>query len=393
MSFKSPHYTQTPNELFDEMLPHMSESELKVTLAVIRSTLGWHKRRDELSIPRLMKMTGLSYNAVTSGAKSAVKRGTIKRTMGGGSDRSAWEICIDDTPSNSEGVSQPAPPPPSNSEAPPNSEGQQKKDLIGIDKKKENEKETTTTEAQPQEKTPEPQSQVVVVGDDGFTWPIDLITHAAGQPVTFWDHERAVTFISYWLYAMEHTSINNPVRWADVNTRRGGRAAKKYVDMVIAGPSKVIAGDHWGTGWGESARAMCANGLRDLLAPMIGLESKSSNWDTVEDIDPPVEHEPLYPAPHPRIHKRNGSTMTPAMIWQSAKGQIQMEMPKAAFDHWVKDVELHDYADCTFVLIAPNDVSRDWVQNRLDSTAQRLLTGIANQSGIEIKYITPQEAA
>jgi len=266
------------------------------------------------------------------------------------------------------------------------------KPLINHQVNHQTESSTTTTPA-PIDKSDEAQpAPVVVVGDDGLVWPVEQICQASGQPVTFSDPKGFSTFISYWLYAIEHSSINNPIRWAEVNTQRGGQPAKKYREMVIAGPSRVISGDYYGTAWGDSARAMCSNGLRDLLAPMIGLDTQPQAWDDDAAQEDETDPEPLYPPPHPRIHKRNGSTMTPAKMWQAAKGQIQMEMPKAAFDTWVRDIEIHDYDEGTFVLITPNAAARDWVASRLFSSTQKLLTGIANKSGIEVQFITPSEA-
>src|ERR671917_470428 len=41
--FLSPRYTQVPNELFDELMVHLSGAELKVLLYVIRRTFGFEK--------------------------------------------------------------------------------------------------------------------------------------------------------------------------------------------------------------------------------------------------------------------------------------------------------------------------------------------------------------
>lgn len=68
-----PYYYQTriPNNLFDELLPHFSESELKVLLIIIRQTLGWIDKRtgkpkewDWISISFFVKKTGLSKRAI-----------------------------------------------------------------------------------------------------------------------------------------------------------------------------------------------------------------------------------------------------------------------------------------------------------------------------------------
>ena len=46
----TPRYTQVPDQLFDEWLPHLSEAELKVLLYIMRRTFGWKKDVDAISV-------------------------------------------------------------------------------------------------------------------------------------------------------------------------------------------------------------------------------------------------------------------------------------------------------------------------------------------------------
>ena len=85
--FDNPNYTQTPNLLFDELMKDMSEAELKVTLAVIRKTFGWHKEADLLSISQLVALTGMSRPSVIDGVSAGVERGFIVREPAGKSFR------------------------------------------------------------------------------------------------------------------------------------------------------------------------------------------------------------------------------------------------------------------------------------------------------------------
>lgn len=76
--FSSPNHTQTPNDLFDKHMADMGESELKVTLAIIRQTLGYHKKSDPISLTQLQKMTGLSRQGAFDGAQAAINRGLVE---------------------------------------------------------------------------------------------------------------------------------------------------------------------------------------------------------------------------------------------------------------------------------------------------------------------------
>jgi len=80
MAFDKPNYTQAPNLFFDAYLPKITAlSELKVTLIVLRNTLGWHEKEVVMDIPFLIGATGLGRQSVIDGIKLAIERGTVRR--------------------------------------------------------------------------------------------------------------------------------------------------------------------------------------------------------------------------------------------------------------------------------------------------------------------------
>jgi chromosomal replication initiator protein len=72
--------------------------------------------------------------------------------------------------------------------------------------------------------------------------------------------------------------------------------------------------------------------------------------------------------------------MNAEQAWQSVLGQLQMEMPRASFDTWVRDTKPISYQNGKLVIGVRNAYARDWLENRLASTVSRLLVGIANAS-------------
>src|SRR5438876_1002616 len=52
--FQTPNYTIVPDELFDELLPTLSGSELKVLLYIIRRTFGFKKDADSISLSQML---------------------------------------------------------------------------------------------------------------------------------------------------------------------------------------------------------------------------------------------------------------------------------------------------------------------------------------------------
>lgn len=80
----------------------MSGSELKVVLAIIRQTLGYHKETAKFSIQKIIDMTGLSANSVIKGAREAEQRGLLLRTNPDDISSAEWELIINTTPSKIE---------------------------------------------------------------------------------------------------------------------------------------------------------------------------------------------------------------------------------------------------------------------------------------------------
>ena len=87
--FLSPRYTQVPDELFDELMAHLSGAGLRVLLYIIRRTFGFKKDSDNISLNQICKGimtkrgevldcgTGLSQNAVLSALKGLIAKQAI----------------------------------------------------------------------------------------------------------------------------------------------------------------------------------------------------------------------------------------------------------------------------------------------------------------------------
>ena len=78
--------------------------------------------------------------------------------------------------------------------------------------------------------------------------------------------------------------------------------------------------------------------------------------------------------------------MNADQAWQSVLGQLQMEMPRASFDTWVRDTKPVSYNDSTLTIGVRNAYARDWLESRLASTVNRLLVGILN-STVNVHFV------
>jgi hypothetical protein len=77
--------TPVPNHLLDEIMPRLSDTQLRVLLVVVRSTLGWQqgkarKEKDWISHRQLQARTGRSSAVVSRAVAGLVAQGLIRVT-------------------------------------------------------------------------------------------------------------------------------------------------------------------------------------------------------------------------------------------------------------------------------------------------------------------------
>jgi RNA polymerase-binding transcription factor DksA len=88
--FYLPLYTQTPDLLFDEIMPYLTGAELKCLLYIVRHTLGFKKHSDALSVEQFTKGvisrdgvrqdwgTGLARTTALDALRSLKERGLVE---------------------------------------------------------------------------------------------------------------------------------------------------------------------------------------------------------------------------------------------------------------------------------------------------------------------------
>ncbi len=79
-------------------------------------------------------------------------------------------------------------------------------------------------------------------------------------------------------------------------------------------------------------------------------------------------------------------------LWQAALGQLQVEMPRAKFETWIRDAELLSYEDGEFVVGVRNAFARDWLDDRMRPTIKQVLGGIAGRT-VDVRFVVWQSQA
>ncbi len=75
--------------------------------------------------------------------------------------------------------------------------------------------------------------------------------------------------------------------------------------------------------------------------------------------------------------------------WQTVLGQLEMEMPRASYDTWVRDTNPMSYEDGLLTVGVRNAYARDWLESRLATTVSKLLIGVMNRR-VDVDFVVSQ---
>ena len=93
----------------------------------------------------------------------------------------------------------------------------------------------------------------------------------------------------------------------------------------------------------------------------------------------------------PLIHAKEAAEADPHSVWQMLLGELELQMPAATFNTWVRDTWVLGYEDGEFIIGLPNAYARDWLDNRLRYKIKRALTTIM-QRQVQVTFqITPRQ--
>jgi hypothetical protein len=76
--------------------------------------------------------------------------------------------------------------------------------------------------------------------------------------------------------------------------------------------------------------------------------------------------------------------------WKSVLEQLQIDMPRASFETWVRDTKALSYAGGVITVATRNAYARDWLESRLVDTINRMLVGILNSANVRVSFVVTQ---
>jgi chromosomal replication initiator protein len=77
-------------------------------------------------------------------------------------------------------------------------------------------------------------------------------------------------------------------------------------------------------------------------------------------------------------------------IWHATLGELQLQMTRATFDTWVRPTHAIDYRDGAMLVGVHSSYAKEWLENRLNTTIQRTVTGIVGKS-VEVRYVVKDQ--
>jgi chromosomal replication initiator protein len=72
--------------------------------------------------------------------------------------------------------------------------------------------------------------------------------------------------------------------------------------------------------------------------------------------------------------------------WDATLGELELQMTKATFNTWLKDAQLLSCDDNEYVIGVRNDYAKDWLENRLNDTIVRALSGIVDDP-VSVRFV------
>jgi hypothetical protein len=233
-------------------------------------------------------------------------------------------------------------------------------------------------------------SKIKVVVPALDQWQLEKILISTGMGKNIQDsilnasEQEKNNFMGWLLFALSVSSIHYPVLFAH-KRRMESSPPEPFLQIAQTPVSKCYG---WLIGEREDVPPDLQKAVQDLkrlrahekLLQLKAVHPGLDEWISTRKTEgetrvPTGEKRKRYVPP---IAIRSDG-MTPDQAWEAARGQLQAEVDRAAYETWVRNVEYIGFEEGVFTLGAANEYAREWLEDRLTSIAERVLTGIIGQ--------------
>jgi len=84
--------------------------------------------------------------------------------------------------------------------------------------------------------------------------------------------------------------------------------------------------------------------------------------------------------------------MDAQQLWQTAQGELQIQMTRATYDTWLRNTEAVALEGGVLTIAVRNPFVKDWLENRLISTVQRTVSTVLGED-VQMRFVVGQAAA
>ncbi|MGI6206833.1 MAG: chromosomal replication initiator protein DnaA [Anaerolineae bacterium] len=79
-------------------------------------------------------------------------------------------------------------------------------------------------------------------------------------------------------------------------------------------------------------------------------------------------------------------------LWQTAQGELQVQMTRAMYDTWLRNTEAVSLEDGVLTVAVRNSFVKDWLENRLIGTVERTVSSIAGEP-VDLQFVVAAASA
>ena len=228
-------------------------------------------------------------------------------------------------------------------------------------------------------------------------WQLDKILTNAGvgrkvqDSILHASEQEKKAFVGWLLFALSVSSIHYPVLFAH-KRRMEDLPPEPFLQLAQLPTSKCY---QWLIGGKGNIPPHLQKAIQDLrklrghekLLQLGAVHPGLDEWISKNEAEGewPVSDATKRKRYVPPIAIRSDG-MTPEQAWEAARGQLQAEVDRVAYETWVRDVEYIGFEDGTITLGAANVYTRDWLEDRLTSIIERVLTGIIGQR-VKVEFV------
>jgi len=199
-------------------------------------------------------------------------------------------------------------------------------------------------------------------------------------------------FIAHLLFGLSQETITSPVLFAASRFLNREEPATDFLELAQMEPISLaleLRKNRYREGWGDrqAVEQLARADAYEQLARLEAFDLDHEYWDRAAFDQ--VEGDELELDEYIQLSFVEGDSnlfSTADELWQVVKNQLKDEMPRASYEERLKESGGVSYENDVLTVGVSDEFTRDWLEDRLSATIQRILTGI-NRRQSEVLFV------